>query len=224
MISTPIAAVLFDLDGTLIDTAPEFVAVVHRMRAELGKPPLPDEAIRRSVSNGSAGLVTSALDCPPDHADYERLRNRFLDLYEERLGTDSAPYPGLRELTDTLAQRGLPWGVATNKFRRFAEPLMNLMAFSAPPQCLVTPCDVKLPKPDPESIILACKQLGTPPEQVLYVGDHIRDIEAGRGAGCLTAAAAYGYIEVGDDPHSWDADIVVNSGVDLHNALLELLV
>lgn len=224
MREAPITAVLFDLDGTLIDTAPEFIAVVHRLRAELGKPPLSDETIRRSVSNGSAGLVTSALDCPPEHAEYEGLRSRFLDFYEEHLGDNSSPYPGIRELTDLLAQRGLPWGVVTNKFRRFAEPLMNLMDFAAPPKCLVTPCDVALPKPDPESIVLACTQLGVSPDQALYVGDHIRDIQAGRGAGCVTAAAAYGYIETGDDPYSWDADMVVDSSEQLHQIVMELLV
>lgn len=214
-------AVIFDLDGTLIDTADEFVAVTCQLLAEYERPPLAADTIRRGVSNGSAGLVSLALGLSPGDAGWEIARNRFLELYNTTLGADSQPYPGLVELVERLAERGIPWGVVTNKLRAYAEPLMAMMPFTTPPGVLVTPDDVRHSKPHPEPLFLACKTLGVLPGRTVYVGDHKRDIDAGRSAGCQTIAAAYGYVELGDDPASWGADTLVDSSLDLADTLWE---
>ncbi len=208
-------AVLFDLDGTLVDTAEEFELVLQAMRADRNLPPLLKQAIRASVSNGAAALVTLAFDCPADSTGHEELRQEFLDRYEKSLGLAARPYPGLRDLISALGTAGIPWGVVTNKFRRFAEPLMAALDFDPAARALVTPCDVATAKPDPEGIILGCRQAASRPENSIYIGDHWRDIEAGNRAGCMTVAAAYGYLADNDDPAQWGADLVVHSSQEL---------
>jgi len=214
---------VFDLDGTLIDTADEFVAVVGQLRQEHALPPMDPTVIRKAVSGGSGALVTLALDRHPHHNDYETLRDTFLDYYSNILGRVARPYPGLRELVRHLGSRGVPWGVATNKFRRFAEPLMNAMDFDPVCGCLVTPCDVAEAKPHPESILLSCTRLDARPENTVYIGDHKRDIDAGRAAGCYTIAATYGYIADDDDPDTWRADATANSSEELATMITRML-
>lgn len=211
----PPAAVIFDLDGTLVDTADEFVTVVQTLRAEHGLPPLPNQRIRASVSNGARALVSLALDLNEDDADFETRRLRLLELYGEVLGSTARPYPGIEDLLRTLGERGIPWGVSTNKPRAYAEPLMARLDLQPALGTLVCPDDVSQRKPHPEPLWLNCSQLGVDPAQSIYVGDHIRDIEAGRRAGLFTIAARYGYIEPGDDPGSWGADAEVRDSTDL---------
>jgi phosphoglycolate phosphatase len=189
-----VSAVLFDLDGTLIDTAPEFIQIGLQLRAEAGLAPIDPETIWHSVSNGAIGMVQAALELPADDPAFEHWRQRFLTLYETGLGNLSHPYPGLPELVADLHKAGIAWGVVTNKLSRFALPLMNKMSFDPAAGAIVTPDHVELPKPDPASILLACEQLACEPTETLFIGDHLRDIEAGRGAGCFTIAAAYGYL------------------------------
>lgn len=216
-------AVLFDLDGTLVDTAEEFELVLQAMRADHNLPPLPREAIRASVSNGAAALVTLAFDCPASSTEHETLRQEFLDRYEKSLGVSAKPYPGLRDLISALGTAGIPWGVVTNKFRRFAEPLMAALDFDPAARTLVTPCDVATAKPDPEGIILGCRQTESRPENSIYIGDHCRDIEAGNQAGCLTVAAAYGYLTDHDAPEQWGADLVVHSSQELASSIRRII-
>ncbi len=217
------AAVIFDLDGTLVDTAEEFIVVVQKLRAQHGLAPLAAEDVRKSVSNGSGRLVTVALGIEPGSRRYERHRQAFLDLYEQVLGETAAPYPGLIELVRDLNAANVPWGVVTNKPRRFAEPLMAKMPFEPPAGVLVTPCDVTHSKPHPEAIYLGCQQLGSDPEQSVYIGDHQRDILAGKSAGCYSIAATYGYIEDGDDPEDWGADASAASSEALADMIREMI-
>jgi 2-phosphoglycolate phosphatase len=216
-------AVVFDLDGTLIDTADEFVVVLQHMLAAHNKPQLPAALIRKSVSNGSGALVSLAFDVTPADDDYEPLRLAFLDRYAHVLGSSAAPYPGMRALVNALAQQRIPWGVATNKFRRYAQPLMAAMDFVPPAGSLVTPCDVTEPKPHPEAILLSCENLGAKPSGTLYIGDHRRDIDAGRNAGCFTIAAAYGYLEDGDDPRDWQADAIAHTSEGLAAMIMRMI-
>jgi phosphoglycolate phosphatase len=208
-------AVLFDLDGTLIDTAPEFVAIGLQLRQAAGLPAIAPEAIRRSVSDGAIGMVAAALEMATTDPTFEQWRQRFLNDYEKGLGQHSEPYPGLRALVSALGLSGIKWGVVTNKLSRFAHPLMEKMAFDPPANIVITPDDVSHPKPHPEALILACKRLNCPPDRSVFVGDHRRDIEAGNAAGCTTIAAAYGYLADGESATAWEANAIAHSSLEL---------
>jgi 2-phosphoglycolate phosphatase len=216
-------AVLFDLDGTLIDTAPEFIEISMRLREEAGLQPIDETLIWHSVSNGAVGMVQVAMGLQIDSPEIEHWRNRFLTHYEAGLGNLSQPYPGLVDLIAEFQRHNLQWGVVTNKLARFARPLMARMSFQPQASVIVTPDDVDQPKPHPEAILLACERLQCHPARTIYVGDHSRDIEAGRAAGCTTVAAAYGYLAIGESASEWGADHVVNSSIELVHYIEELL-
>lgn len=216
-------AILFDLDGTLVDTASEFVTVLQQMRRARHLEDIPDERIRAVVSNGAAGMIALAFNCTPDMPQFEALRDEFLDAYEHQLGSSAQPYEGVRLLLQDLSIQHIPWGVVTNKMRRFAEPLMQAMAFDPPAAALITPCDVNEPKPHPEAILAGCSLLQCQSAQAIYVGDHVRDIEAGKRAGCYTIAAAYGYLSPEEDPALWGADKVVTSSIELTTVIRQLI-
>jgi 2-phosphoglycolate phosphatase len=215
---TALQAVIFDLDGTLVDTADDFVPVVQQLRREYGLEPMPAERIRQSVSNGASALVTLSLSLTESDPAFPRWRERLLAVYGDILGNHAEVYPGLRELLAELEARQLGWGVATNKPRGFTLPLLERLGLT--PGSTVCPEDVSRKKPDPESLAINCAQLGCEPAASIYVGDHARDIEAGRRAGMYTVAAAYGYIEPGDDPGRWGADVIVDTPEALAGALL----
>jgi 2-phosphoglycolate phosphatase len=212
-------AVIFDLDGTLVDTAEEFVAVVQALRAEHDLEAMAPERIRASVSNGARALVSLALEITEASPAFESKRLRLLELYSEVLGSAARPYPGIAALLAALGRRGIAWGVATNKPRAFTVPLLARLALQPQAASVVCPDDVAARKPHPESLYRNCRELNCSPAEAIYVGDHRRDIEAGRRAGIYTIAAAYGYIEPGDDPRGWGADAHAGSS----DALLELI-
>ena len=213
-------AVIFDLDGTLVDTADEFVVVVQTLRAEHGREVMDPQRIRASVSNGARALVSLALDLAEDDPGFETQRLRLLELYSGVLGTVAKPYPGIAELIIELEKRGVGWGIATNKPRAYTAPLLERLAMQPQPGSVVCPDDVSERKPHPESLWLNCRELGCSPEQAIYVGDHLRDIEAGQRAGMYTIAAGYGYIEPGDDPHGWGACAHAERSTDLASLIL----
>lgn len=213
-------AVIFDLDGTLIDTADEFVVVVQQLRAEHNREPMDEDLIRSNVSNGAKALVTIALELHEADAGFETKRLRLLEIYATVLGSTAALYPGIQELLNALESRGINWGISTNKPRAYAEPLLERLSITPAMGSLVCPDDVKNRKPHPEPLYLNCKQLDCAPHEAIYVGDHIRDIDAGRGAGIFTIAAAYGYIEAHDDPASWNASAIATSSSELLGLIL----
>jgi phosphoglycolate phosphatase len=218
---TALKAVIFDLDGTLVDTADEFVVVVQALRAEHGREAMDPARIRASVSNGARALVSLALDMAEDAAGFENQRLRLLELYSEVLGSVASLYPGISELLAELQLRGVRWGIATNKPRAYTEPLLARLGIRPLPASVVCPDDVTERKPHPESLLRNCRELGCTPDQAIYVGDHLRDIEAGRRAGMYTIAAAYGYIEPGDDPHGWGANAHAERSTDLRYLILD---
>ncbi len=213
-------AVIFDLDGTLVDTADEFVPVVQSLRAEHGRDAMDPQRIRASVSNGARALVSLGLDMSEDAPEFESQRLRLLELYSDVLGSLAKPYPGIESLLRDLEQRGVAWGISTNKPRQYTEPLLQRLAIQPQPGSVVCPDDVAERKPHPESLHLNCRELGCSPQEAIYVGDHLRDIEAGRRAGMYTIAAAYGYIEPGDDPNGWGADACVQCSTELLSFIL----
>lgn len=217
---TSLKAVIFDLDGTLVDTADEFVVIVQALRAEHGREAMDPQRIRASVSNGARALVSLALDIAEDAEGFETQRLRLLELYSGVLGSVARLYPGIGELLGELERRNVSWGIATNKPRAYTAPLLKRLNLQPQPGSVVCPDDVTERKPHPESLLRNCRELGCNPAEAIYIGDHLRDIEAGRRAGMYTIAAAYGYIEPGDDPYSWGADAHADSSADLGKMIL----
>ncbi len=212
---TAIHTVLFDLDGTLIDTAPDMAAALNRLLQEEGKPPLPYSEIRPVVSNGSVALVQLGFPDCTDPADKERLKTRYLEIYEEALCIDSVLFPGMESLIDTLEQQNLRWGVVTNKPGWLTDPLMQQIGLAPRAACIVSGDTTANRKPHPEPMFLACRLAETRAEHCLYVGDAQRDIEAGRNAGMRTVIANYGYIGSWENTADWGADHAVDEPLDI---------
>ncbi|WPP47799.1 N-acetylmuramic acid 6-phosphate phosphatase MupP [Pseudomonas sp. AN-1] len=212
-------AVLFDMDGTLVDSAPDFIAVCQAMRAVRGLPALEPQRIRDQVSGGARAMVCTTFALDPEHPEFDALRREFLERYQEHCAVLTRPFDGIPELLADLERARLRWGVATNKPLHYAEPIMRQLQLAERAAVLVCPEHVKRSKPDPEMLLLACQQLGLDPREVLYVGDDQRDIEAGRAAGTRTVAVRYGYIHPDDNPGHWGADLVVDHPRELRAAL-----
>jgi len=212
-------AVLFDMDGTLLDTAPDFIAVAQAMRLARGLDRISDQQVRDVVSGGARAMVLSAFEVDPLSDEFEALRLEFLARYQDHCAVESRLYDGMTELLVEIEKSDLIWGVVTNKPLRFAEPIMHQLGLSSRSAVLVCPDHVSKSKPDPEPMLLACNQLDLDPSRVLFVGDDLRDIESGRAAGSRTAAVRYGYIHPDDDPDTWGADVVVNHPLELRAVL-----
>lgn len=190
--------ILFDLDGTLLDTAPDFLYALQQLRKEEGLAPLSPSALlqlRPAVSNGIGALITNGFGMDPEHPDSPILGKRLRDLYQQILGINTKPFPGIESLLTTLEQRNIPWGVVTNKPRELTEPLLLQQNLSHRAACIVSGDTTPNIKPHPEPLFHACRVLKVLPTQCLYIGDAERDIMAGKAAGMTTIAALFGYIE-----------------------------
>lgn len=204
-------AILFDLDGTLADTAPDMGAAVNELRIERGLDPLAAERIRPWVSHGSPGLLKIAFGVERDAADYAVLRDRFLELYEARLSRETQLFEGMQTVLDTLYARGFAWGIVTNKPGWLTDALLRDLAISPSPHCAVSGDTTEHRKPHPGPILHACRALGIDPAQAIYVGDAERDIQAAHAAGMRALAAGYGYLHEHEDPAEWQPDGIIDS-------------
>jgi N-acetyl-D-muramate 6-phosphate phosphatase len=200
-----IAAVLFDLDGTLVDTAPDLGYALNLQRQRHGLPPLADEVIRPQASHGARGLLEIGFDLQPDDRRFASLRAEFLQLYADNICRHSRPFPGILELLAELEARGLKWGVVTNKPAAFTEPLMSILDLAERAACIVSGDTCPQPKPHPAPMLAAAELCGAQPAQCLYLGDAERDIQAARAAAMPALVAAWGYIGSADQPHTWGA-------------------
>ncbi len=218
-----IRAVMFDLDGTLLDTAPDFIAVVNALLDENHRPPLADEKIRASVSHGSRALVMTAFNIEDTHADFQPLRARLLELYINHIAVFTKPFAGIESLLRNLEKNNILWGIATNKPETYTTPLLAQIHLQPAPASVICPDHVKEAKPHPESLFLASNQLGCTPQEIIYIGDHARDIECGKRAGSITIAAAYGYIDSKTDINDWQADYCVNHADEIWPIIEKLL-
>ncbi|MCY1287078.1 N-acetylmuramic acid 6-phosphate phosphatase [compost metagenome] len=216
-------AVLFDMDGTLLDTAPDFIAITQAMRADRGLPPLPEQVIRDVVSGGARAMVATGFDLPPEDPTFEPLRLEFLERYQNHCAVLTRPFDGIAELLEDIEQAKLAWGVATNKPVRYAEPIMRQLGLAERSAVLVCPDHVTHSKPDPEMLLLACQQMELDPASVLFIGDDQRDIQAGRAAGMRTAAVTWGYIHPDDHVSHWGADVIVDHPLELRAVLDQAL-
>ena len=217
MRGTEISGVFFDLDGTLVDSAPDLVAAMQRLRAELGEPAADAAAVGAAVSKGGRAKLRRGL---PDAADehIEQLLPRFLDIYSQSIALHTRTYDGIDAVLDALEARGIPWGIVTNKPGWLARALLAELTLTHRCAAVVTGDCLPQKKPDPAPLLHACALAGVAAGSAIYVGDDARDIEAGRRAGMRTIAAAWGYLDA-QDPHGWQADCVLRTPSELLPAL-----
>lgn len=206
-----LGAVLFDLDGTLIDSAPDLAGTVNEMRLERGMPELPYPGLRAMVGAGARGMLAAGFSIGPEHEAFDAMRSEFLARYEARMLRLTGVFPGVDALLDALERRRLPWGIVTNKAERFAMPVTSGLGLHQRAATVIGGDTTPHAKPHPAPLLEAVRRIGTQPQCCIYVGDDERDIQAGRAAGMRTVAAAWGYLGMGQSPSDWGADIVLDS-------------
>ena len=199
---------LFDLDGTLVDSAPDLFAALASLRAQRGLAPLEYESLRHYASRGAMGMIEAGFDDQPG-LERETLRKEFLEYYAGNLWVDSKPFDGVEQALNQIAEKGLGLAVVTNKITRLAQPLVRAAGWQERFECVIGGDTTAFPKPHPAPVLEACRRLGVHPGEVLMVGDDVRDIQAGQRAGSLTAAATWGYIAPGEEPPNWGADFLL---------------
>lgn len=214
-----VAAVLFDLDGTLLDTAPDLGGALNRLRASEGLSPLPPAVIRPHVSHGSFALTRLGFGLSETDPAFEPLRLRLLDFYHADVAGATTPFPGVPELLEWLVAEGFHWGIVTNKPGWLTTPLLARVPFRQPAGCVISGDTLPTRKPDPAPLLHAAAQLAVAPAACVYVGDAARDVEAGRRAGMRTLIASYGYIGDEDRPDTWGADACLAAPLALRDWL-----
>jgi N-acetyl-D-muramate 6-phosphate phosphatase len=212
-----IEAVLFDLDGTLADTAPDMARTVNLMRERRGLAPVPSEKVRPHVSKGARGMICSAFEMTPEDAGYGAMREEFLDLYAGNLCIGTCLFPGMVELLERIEAGGMRWGVVTNKFERFAQSVLEGLGLAARVGVIVGGDTLARSKPFPDPLLHAAAVLGAAPGRTLYVGDDPRDVQAARAAGMPVLVAGYGYLGDAPEPQLWGADAVVHSVAEIES-------
>lgn len=214
-----IRCVLFDLDGTLIDSAPDLALAADEMRVRRGLAPLPVDRYRSSAGSGARGMLGVAFGVTPEHPEYSALKEEFLDNYERRMTRLTTPFADVDRLLATLLRRGLNWGVVTNKSQRFTAPLTASITLFASASAIVSGDSTPHAKPHPAPLEEAMRRIGVEPRQCLYVGDDERDMLAGKAARMATVAARYGYLGPGADAARWPADAAIDAPLQLLNLL-----
>lgn len=212
--------VLFDLDGTLVDTAHDLGLALNILLVRYGKPALTHDVIWPVASHGSRGLLALGFGITPADDDFEAKKLEYLDLYETVYTNKAIFLPGIEDMLDALDARGIKWGIVTNKPRRFSVNLtkavnMGDKSLYERSACLLCGDDAPQPKPSPETLLMACKETSTKPSECIYVGDAERDVQAGKAAGMKTVVALFGYIAETDKPLEWNADMFIKTPQDL---------
>jgi N-acetyl-D-muramate 6-phosphate phosphatase len=214
-----IRAVLFDLDGTLVDSAPDLAGAANGLRAERGLPPLPYEHFRPMVGAGARGMIGAAFGVAPGDEAFEPLRDAFLQRYALGLLERTAVFADMQPVLDALERRPLAWGIVTNKAWRYTQPLVEGLGLHRRAAVVISGDTTPHSKPHPEPLLEAARRLGLPPAQCVYVGDDVRDVQAGRSAGMATIVAAWGYLGQGEPIQAWGADAIIESPAALLNWL-----
>ena len=207
--------ILFDLDGTLVDTAPDLGHALNMQLERHGKPALTMDEIRPVASHGSKGLLALGFGLTPEHADFDKMRIEYLSLYDEVFTRSPVLFDGMQEVLGNIESRNLKWGIVTNKPRRFTEPLVKAMGLYDRAATVICGDDATQPKPSPETLFMACDQAKVTISDAIYIGDAERDIQAGQAAGMKTVVAMYGYLDASDHPENWSADYFVQQPLDI---------
>jgi len=208
-------AVLFDLDGTLADTAPDLAAAVNQMRLQRKLEPAPYASLRPHASSGARGLLAAGFGIKPEDSDYEPMRLEFLSNYEQAICLHSTLFAGVTEMLAMIVERKLAWGIVTNKAARFTQPLVPLLGLEHA-ACIISGDTTPYAKPHPAPLLEAARQLGIAPEECCYLGDDLRDIQAARAAGMHSIAVTWGYCGQ-TEPQQWQADVLLHSPAELFN-------
>lgn len=207
--------VLFDLDGTLVDSAPDLAGAGNEMRLHRGLPALPYEHLRPMVGSGARGMVGAALQVGPDDSEFPALRDEFLSRYEARLTRESRIFDAMLPVLAALDSAGTRWGIVTNKIARYTQPVVHNLGLAARAAVVISGDSTPHAKPHPAPLLEAARRLAIPAAECVYVGDDLRDVQAGRAAGMRTIAAAWGYLGMGEPITAWDADAVIDSPAEL---------
>lgn len=202
--------ILFDLDGTLVDTAHDLGAALNIQRQRHGLTPLAHDVIRPVASHGTRGLLALGFDLSPQDMPFARMRDEYLAIYEEVLVNSPVLFAGVAELLTRIENQGCAWGIVTNKPRRYTEPIMQALELNHRAASIVCGDDAARPKPAPDTLLMACAEMQAAPGNCIYIGDAARDIEAGIAAGMRTGVALYGYLDSTDQPETWGADYMIN--------------
>jgi N-acetyl-D-muramate 6-phosphate phosphatase len=208
-------AVLFDLDGTLVDTAADLGYALNLQRQRHGLAFLPDAAMRPYASHGSKGLLEIGFGLSPEDAAFNEMRTEYLDLYTEVLTRQPVLFPGMSETLTAIEQQGLHWGIVTNKPRRFTTPIVEALGLAVRAGAVISGDDAPAPKPSPQTLLLACEHMQLNPASTIYLGDAERDVQAGNAAGMTTLVALFGYLSETDKPQEWGADGYIRQPQDL---------
>lgn len=209
-----LACVLFDLDGTLVDTAPDLIACLNKAFARHGFATVNAATVKPFISYGAAAMIKDCLGDAVTLAEQEIILATMLDFYEENIAEHSVFFPGILEALATIEARGLKWGVITNKRERFTLPLMAALGLDSRAACIISGDTTAHPKPHAEPMLEACRRAAVHPKQCVYIGDAHHDIMAGKNAQMQTLAAVYGYLKPDDAPETWGADALVNTPSD----------
>lgn len=215
----PIRTVLFDLDGTLADTAPDLAFALNQVRIEQGLEPLPFDTIRPEVSNGGVALTRLGFNLEKEHPDFPPLYQRLLEIYRDNIARETTLFPGMAELLNHIEQNDMNWGVVTNKPAWLTEPLIGALGLSERAACIVSGDTCENRKPHPEPILHGCQLAGSKAQDCVYIGDAQRDIEGGNRAGMKTIVALFGYIADNDKPEDWGADVMHQTPSDIQKWL-----
>lgn len=215
-------AVFFDLDGTLLDSAPDFFVVMDVLADAHQLPRVPHSTIRATVSNGGKALTRLLFNEDNNTAEFDKHYQHLLDTYYQHMGKHCVLFEGMETLIQQIKNQPLWWGIITNKASRFTDPLIERLNLSVHPNVVLCPDHVSKPKPDPEALLLACKKVGCKPEQALYIGDHQRDIDCAIAAGSPSIAVSYGYVNCPSDIEQWNADYIAHSANDIWQIVQQL--
>jgi phosphoglycolate phosphatase len=217
--SRSVRGILFDLDGTLADTAADLACAVNLQRRARGLESLPVGVLRPVVSQGARGMLRTAFGLNPESPDYPAYRDEFLELYAQNLSRETVLFPQVSALLAALEAQGIVWGIVTNKLARFAEPLIAALNLAPRAGCIVSGDTCARAKPFPDPLLEASRRLGIAPEACAYVGDDERDVQASLAARMTPVVALYGYLGDGNPPHAWGADHHIERPLDLLNVL-----
>ena len=218
-----LSCVLFDLDGTLVDTAPDLLAALNYALQQHGYAVIDTQAIKPFISFGAAAMIKKSLGDNGNEIDHAPMLATMLSHYQQHLACHSRLFDGMAELLADIEEQGIKWGVVTNKHRCYTQPLMSALGLTQRAACIVSGDDTPFPKPNPAPLFAACQQAGVSASECVYIGDASHDITAGNSANMTTLAAVYGYLKPNDTPELWGAELLIHSPTHLADWLKEIL-